>query len=70
LAYVDIFQKKKDLIAKVGTEQAHLAWAMALYLEDADIDALAAAALTDGPDDKKIDFIYIDRDEKRIVFAQ
>ncbi len=70
MPYVDIFEKKKGLIAKVGTDKAHLAWAMALYLEDADVDGLAAVALTDGPDDKKIDFIYIDRDAKRIVFAQ
>jgi hypothetical protein len=44
---MDVFQNKKDLIAKVGIDEAHLAWAKALYLEDADIDALAAAALTD-----------------------
>jgi hypothetical protein len=43
---------------------------MARYLQDPDVDALAGAALTDGPNDKKIDFIYLDHDEKRLVFAQ
>jgi hypothetical protein len=43
---------------------------MAMYLEEPDVEGLASEALTDGPDDKKIDFIYIDRDAKRIVFAQ
>lgn len=43
---------------------------MARYLEDADVNALAAVALTDGPNDKKIDFIYLDHDAKRLVFTQ
>jgi hypothetical protein len=34
------------------------------------LEALASEALTDGHDDKKIDFIYLDRDGKRVVFAQ
>jgi hypothetical protein len=58
------------LIKTLGDAKAHLAWAMALYLEEPDIEALASEALTDGPDDKKIDFIYLDRDAKRIVLAQ
>src|SRR5579872_466762 len=49
---------------------AHLIWVLGLYLEDPDLEALASEALTDGHDDKKIDFIYLDRDGKRIVFAQ
>jgi hypothetical protein len=59
-----------SLIKRIGEGNAHLVWAMALYLEEPDIEALASEALTDGPDDKKIDFIYLDRDAKRIVFAQ
>src|SRR5260370_25679648 len=43
---------------------------MARYLEEPDVEALAATALTDGPDDKKIDFIYLDHDSKRLVFTQ
>ena len=49
---------------------AHLAWAVAMYLEEPDVEALASEALTDGPNDKKIDLIYLDRDGRRIVFAQ
>jgi hypothetical protein len=41
-----------------------------MYLEEPDVEALASEAITDGPDDKKIDFIYLDQDGKRIVFAQ
>src|SRR5262249_49450508 len=43
---------------------------MALYLEEPDVEALAATGLTDGSDDKKIDFIYLDHDTKRLIFAQ
>lgn len=70
MTYVDIFQKEKNLITKLGEEKAHTAWVMAKYLEEPDIEALAAIALTDGPDDKKIDFIYLDPDERRLVFTQ
>jgi hypothetical protein len=43
---------------------------MGLYMEEPDLEALASEGLTDGNNDKKIDFIYLDRDAKRIVFAQ
>lgn len=48
----------------------HLAWAIALYLEEPDVEALASEGITDGPNDKKIDFIYFDKDGKRLIFAQ
>ncbi|ASG23835.1 AIPR family protein [Nitrospirillum viridazoti] len=70
MSYIDLFKKESSLISKLGIEQAHTAWVMARYLEEADIGALAANALTDGPNDKKIDFIYLDHDGKRIIFAQ
>jgi hypothetical protein len=70
MAYEDAFRAKTSLINTLGESRAHLVWAMALYLEEPDIEALASEALTDGPDDKKIDFIYLDRDARRIVFAQ
>jgi hypothetical protein len=34
------------------------------------VEALASEGITDGPNDKKIDFIYLDRDTKRIIFSQ
>jgi hypothetical protein len=70
LAYIDAFRANTSLIARLGEGKAHLAWALAMYLEEADVEALASEAITDGPDDKKLDFIYLDRDGKRIVFAQ
>ena len=54
--YLDIFKKETALIGKLGEEKAHTAWVMARYLEEPDVEALAAVGLTDGSNDKKIDF--------------
>lgn len=70
MAYLDAFKANKQLINNLGESSAHLVWVIALYLEEPDVEALASEALTDGPNDKKIDFIYLDRDGRRIVFAQ
>lgn len=70
MAYMDAFRTHTDLIRRLGDGNAHLVWAMALYLEEADLEALASESLTDGPNDKKVDFIHLDRDAKRILFAQ
>lgn len=70
MSYLDVFQKNAALIGKLGVEKAHIVWVMARYLEEPDMEALAATALTDGPNDKKIDFIYLDRDEKRLILTQ
>lgn len=70
MPYLDAFKANGGLIKGLGEGNAHLAWTMALYLEEPDVEALASEAITDGGDDKKIDFIYFDRDTKRIIFAQ
>ncbi len=70
MPYLDAFKANAGLIKSLGEGNAHLAWTMALYLEEPDVEALASEAITDGGDDKKIDFIYLDRDAKRIIFAQ
>ena len=70
MAYEQAFRADTTLIEKLGEGNAHLIWAIGLYLEEPDLEALASEALTDGHNDKKIDFIYVDRDSKRIVFAQ
>lgn len=70
MAYEQAFRADASLINKLGEGNAYLIWALGLYLEEPDLEALASEALTDGPNDKKIDFIYLDRDTKRIVFAQ
>ena len=67
---MDIFKKSTALISKLGEEKAYIVWVMGRYLEESDLEALAATALTDGPNDKKIDFICLDRDEKRLVLTQ
>lgn len=68
--YLNAFKAKSDLIHKLGEDAAYLAWSMALYLDHPDPEELASESLTDGGDDKKIDFIRMDPDLKKIVFAQ
>ncbi|MBI3811400.1 MAG: AIPR family protein [Nitrospirae bacterium] len=70
MTYEAAFHANTNLIDKLGTGNAHLAWTLALYLEEPDVATLASEALTDGPDDKKIDFIHLDTDSRRLVFAQ
>jgi hypothetical protein len=70
MSYMDAFRANGGLIKRLGEGNAHLAWAMALYLEEPDVEALASEGMTDGANDKKIDFIYLDRDAKRVIFAQ
>jgi hypothetical protein len=70
MAYIDAFRANGSLITLLGEGNAHLIWTLGLYLDEPDLEALASESLTDGPNDKKIDFILLDRDGKRIVFAQ
>jgi len=70
MTYEAALDANQNLIKKIGAGNAHLVWALGLYLERADFEALASEALTDGPNDKKIDFILLDRDARRLVFAQ
>lgn len=51
--------KKEDLIEKYGIGNAHLLWSMGLYLDESDFDKLASDGLTDGGNDKKIDFVIV-----------
>lgn len=68
--YISAFKGNKNLIQKFGEGNGYLAWAMALYLDCPDAEQLAIDSLTDDGNDKKIDFIQLDWDLKRIVFAQ
>jgi hypothetical protein len=68
--HVSAFKANKDLIQKFGEGNAYLAWAMALYLDYPDAEQLAIDSITDEGNDKKIDFIKLDWDLKRIVFSQ
>ncbi|HEY9670519.1 MAG TPA: AIPR family protein [Waterburya sp.] len=68
--YINAFKSNTNLIQKFGEGNAYLAWSMALYLDYPDAEQLATDSLTDDGNDKKIDFIRLDWDLKRIVFAQ
>lgn len=68
--YINAFKVNTDLIQKFGEGNAYLAWVMALYLDFPDAEQLATDSLTDDGNDKKIDFIRLDWDLKRTVFAQ
>lgn len=53
--------KKTEFIEKYGIGNAHLLWALGLYLDESDFDKLASDGLTDGGNDKKIDFHYCNK---------
>lgn len=69
MLHINEFAKQTELQAEFGPN-AHLVWIMAMYLDEPDPRQLAVDALTDQPNDKKLDLLYLDRDERRIVFAQ
>ncbi|MDD3788333.1 MAG: AIPR family protein [Petrimonas sp.] len=68
--HLDSFKKQKELIDRFGEGNAHLAWVMSLYLDHPSALTLGSEGITDGGDDKKIDFIKLDYDLRKIVFAQ
>ena len=68
--HTDEFAKQEALRAEFGVGNAHLVWIMAMYLDEPDPRQLAIDALTDQPNDKKLDLLYLDRDERKVVFAQ
>lgn len=63
------FNKHTAFQAKYGSN-AYMLWVLGLYLDEADLDALAARSLTDGGNDKCLDFIEIDKTGQKIVVAQ
>ncbi len=63
------FNKHTALIAKYGSN-AYMLWVLGLYLDEPDLDALAARSLTDGGNDKCLDFIEVDKAGQKIVVAQ
>jgi hypothetical protein len=70
MLHSDEFEKQTDLHARFGKGNAHLVWVMSMYLDEPDPEQLGVDCLTDQPNDKKLDFIYLDRDDRRVVFAQ
>jgi hypothetical protein len=68
--HIETFKKQKELINEFGEGNAHLTWVMSLYLDHPSPITLGSEGITDGGDDKKIDFIKLDYDLRKIVFAQ
>jgi len=58
-----------DEVQKYGSNSL-LMFTMALYIRAEDIKELAAEGLTDGSNDKKADFCYLDLTEGRAIIAQ
>jgi hypothetical protein len=70
MSFTGALKTRQSLIDKIGHDEAYLCLAVALFLEEPDVDSLASEGLTEGGNDKKIDFIYHDPNSKRLVFAQ
>jgi len=68
--YIQKFKEQASLIEKFKEDNAYLCWVMAMYLGRNDIFELANDSLTDGNNDKKIDFIDIDISTGTITLAQ
>lgn len=66
----DALLSNKQLVDEIGSDDAYLVLTIALFLEEPDVSGLAAAGLTEGGNDKKIDFIFHDTESRRIIFAQ
>jgi hypothetical protein len=69
MIHIKAFDKRKDLKEKYKSN-AYMLWTLGLYLDEADLDGLAERSLTDGGNDKSIDFMEIDFSERRVVIAQ
>lgn len=70
MTFVDAVNARKPLVDQIGFNDAYLVLAVSMFIEEPDAESLASAGLTEGGNDKKIDLIYIDKDTRRLVFAQ
>ena len=70
MTFLDMLNTRRALIESIGEDSAYLCLAIALFLEEPEVERLASEGLTEGGNDKKIDFIYHDVSSKRLVFAQ
>lgn len=60
---------RDDLLA-YGHGNAIILFALQMQYAIDEIEAVAAVSVTDGPNDKKCDVVYVDRTEGRVVVAQ
>ncbi|MBY6201765.1 AIPR family protein [Maritalea mobilis] len=70
MSFEDALSSRQGLVESVSYEGAYIAQAIALFIEEPDVLALASEGFTDGSNDKKIDFIYHDVEGRRLIFAQ
>lgn len=70
MEYFDAFEQETSLISAYGKEKAFVVWTMGLFLDTSDLVQLATESLTDGGDDKKIDFIRYDEDDEKLYIVQ
>lgn len=68
--YIEAFKHEKELISIYSANMAFPVWAMGLYLDNSDLLTLASENLTDSGDDKKIDFLRVDTDLRKIFIVQ
>lgn len=68
--YLDYFKSEKKIIEEIGESKAYIVWVMSLYLDDSNLEELIEDNLTDDTDDKKIDFIRLDLEKRKLIFAQ
>lgn len=61
---------KNTLLKDKYKDNAYMLWVLGLYLDEPDLDALAGRSLTDGGNDKCLDFIEIDKTGQKIIIAQ
>lgn len=70
MVHIDEFKQQQVLITQFGEGNAHLVWVMSMYLDEPDSNMLGVDCLTDQPNDKKLDFVFLDTEDRRLVFAQ
>lgn len=70
MTHLDAFSSQAELIKQFGKGNAHLVWGLALYLDYPSPTELGSESLTDGGNDKKIDFLRYEPDTKRAICAQ
>ena len=70
MLHIDEFNTRENLQEQFGIGNAHLVWVMSMYLDEPDPEQLGVDCLTDQPNDKKLDFVFLDQDGRRVVFAQ
>ncbi|NPA44932.1 MAG: hypothetical protein GXO49_05300 [Chlorobi bacterium] len=68
MEFIKNFEEQIELTQKYGKDKAYLIYAIGLYLDFPDLEQLASEGLTDGNDDKKIDFIRLE--DRHLVIAQ